>query len=499
MSTAPLDIREIIQLMRRGAWAEALQRIDGVLAVHPTEGRHLVCRAQCLMSLRRKPDAAAAAAAAESLAPSDAFVRNAAGGVYSFCNDHARALGSYDAALALDAGNAEYLYNRAAVRRFLGDLEGAEQDYDRCIAARPADYEAYKNRSDLRTQTRERNHIAQLQALKSTAIADWRGEVQLGYALAKEYEDIGAYAESFAMLSEAARKQRQHLRYDVAMDVATVQWIIEAFPIEHGGGQEHALGGFRGTAGKAEDQPIFVLGLPRSGSTLVERILTSHSALGAAAELDCFALALVAAVRRHTGRERLPRQELVVHAAGVDFAALGHDYMQRARRELDTRGRFVDKMPLNYLYCGLIKRALPGAKIIHVTRYPMAACFAMYKALFKDGYPFSYDLSEIARYYIGYRRLMDHWCAAMPGLIHSVSYEGLVADQLGESRRILEYCGLEWQEACGRPHENRAASTTASAAQVRRPVYASSLTQWQHYEAQLAGLKRELLGAGIAL
>ena len=242
-----------------------------------------------------------------------------------------------------------------------------------------------------------------------------------------------------------------------------------------------------------------MLGLPRSGSTLVERILTSHSSIPSAGELPCFALALVSAVRRHTGRDRLPRQELVAQAAGVDFAALGRDYLQRARRELDTRGRFVDKMPLNYLYCGLIQRALPRAKIIHVTRHPMAACFAMYKALFKDAYPFSYDLNDLARYYIGYRRLMDHWYAAMPGAIHSVSYEALVADQLGESRRLLEFCGLEWQEACARPHDNRAASTTASAAQIRRPVYASSLTQWQHYEPQLAGLKARLSAAGIAL
>lgn len=513
-ATAPLEFREIMELMRSGAWADALRRIDGVLAAQPTpahptpsqpmqaqpmQARHLVCRAQCLMALRRKPEAIAAAAAAESLAPADAFVRDAAGTVYSFGNDHARALLSYDAALAQAPCNAQYLYNRAAVRRFLGDLAGAEQDYDRAIAVRPADYEAYKNRSDLRTQTATCNHIAQLEALKKTPIPDWRGEVQIGFALAKEYEDIGAYAQSFASLSEAAGKQRRHMQYDVATDLATVQWIIDAFPV--GGREQPPAAGdpSRATAGAAADDPIFVLGLPRSGSTLVERILTSHSAVAAAGELPCFALALVSAVRRHTGRDRLPRQELVAQAAAVDFPALGYDYLQRARRELDTRGRFVDKMPLNYLYCGLIQRALPRARIIHVTRHPMAACYAMYKALFKDAYPFSYDLSDLARYYIGYRRLMDHWLAAMPGAIHSVSYEDLVADQLGVSRRLLEFCGLDWQEACARPHENRAASTTASAAQVRRPVYGSSLTQWQHYETQLAGLKAQLTAAGIAV
>ena len=486
--------------MRRGAWTEALQRADRALEAQPLEPRYLIYRAQCLMALRRRADAFAAAAAAELRAPADAFVRDAAGTLFSYGNDHTRALASYDAALAQDADNAQYRYNRATVRRFLGDLEGAEQDYDRVIALRPADYEAYKNRSDLRTQTKERNHVAELQALLARPIADWRGEVQVRYALAKEYEDLGAYAEAFDMLSQAAGRQRQHMQYDVAIDVATVQWIIDAYPrapSAQAGASEDARA--REDAHALEDAPIFVLGLPRSGTTLVERILTSHSTLAAAGELDCLALAIVAAVRRHTARDRLARQELVVNSAGVDFAGLGRDYLQRARREIEARGRFVDKMPLNYLYCGIIRRALPQAKIVHVTRHPMAACFAMYKALFKDAYPFSYDLGEIARYYIGYRRLMDHWLATLPGAIHSVSYEALVADQLGETRKLLEFCGLEWEEACARFHENPTPSTTASAAQVRRPMYSSALAHWQHYETQLAGIRRQLMAAGIAL
>ena len=155
-------------------------------------------------------------------------------------------------------------------------------------------------------------------------------------------------------------------------------------------------------------------------------------------------------------------------------------------------------MPLNYLYCGLIHRALPLAKIVHLTRHPMAACYAMYKTLFKDAYPFSYDLDDIGRYYVSYRRLMDHWESALPGVIHCLSYEALVADQIAETRKLLEYCGLDWEDACVDFHRNTAPTTTASAVQVRQPMYRTSVSQWRHYQAQLEPFARQLRAAGIA-
>jgi hypothetical protein len=284
------------------------------------------------------------------------------------------------------------------------------------------------------------------------------------------------------------------MRYDVAVDVATVDWIIEAFPAalseivqQRGGASSDA----------PSDAPIFIVGLPRSGTTLVDRILGSHSKVYSAGELDHFALCIVDAVRRRSGGATSPRRELIARSADLDFTALGRDYLERARYVVPGELRFTDKMPLNYLYCGLIRRALPNAKIVHVARRPMAVCYAMYKTLFKDGYPFSYDLGEIGRYYIGYRRLMDHWQAMMPAVIYQLSYEALIADQRGETRKLLDFCGLDWQDSCVEFHRNPSPTTTASAAQVRRPLFDSSVSQWRHYAAELAELSGLLSGAGI--
>jgi tetratricopeptide (TPR) repeat protein len=490
--SAAIAHREVLRLMQARDWRGALDAIDRTLTLEPRNAWFLLNRARCLLALRRRREALDAADAVERCSPADPTVLDAVGTLRSFANDHQCALAAYDRAVKLAPQVSGFIYNRASVRRFVGDLDGAEADYDRAIALKPLDYEAYFNRSELRTQTAARNHVIELEALAAQPFADWRGEVQIRYAMAKEYEDLGDYARSFEHLRRGADKRRAHMQYDVATDVATVDWIIETFP--RGPGPNGPAGV---PAHAAEDSPIFVVGLPRSGTTLAERILDSHSLVSSAGELDSFALALVDNVQRRSGREKMPRRELVSLSATLDFAALGQDYLRRARGAFGGAGRFIDKMPLNYLYCGLILRALPNAKIIHMTRHPMAAGYAMYKTLFKDGYPFSYDLRDIARYYAGYRRLMDHWRNTMPGAMYELNYERLVADQLAETRKLLAFCGLEWQDSCAQFHRNPSASTTASASQVRRPIYDSSVAQWRHYAAQLAPLSDALEAAGI--
>jgi tetratricopeptide (TPR) repeat protein len=497
--------REILRLIQTKNWQGAMDGIDQALEVAPDDAKLHFGRAQCLLALGRPAEACEAAAAAQAGASSDPLLLDAIGTLFSRANDQACALAAYERAVSLAPDSPHYLFNRATVYRFLGRLTDAEADYNRVIALKATDYEAYTNRSELRTQSADANHIDELESLVARGIADWRGEVQIRYALAKEYEDIGQYRQSFRHLRQGAAKRREHMRYDVGTDAATVGWIIDAYP----GGpprsrdtvrSEHAArddGAARGEDAPS-DAPVFIVGLPRSGTTLVDRILGSHSKVRSAGELDHFALAIVDAVRRAGGGAQLSRRELIARSADLDFAALGRDYLDRARYAAAGSERFTDKMPLNYLYCGLIRRALPNAKIVHVFRSPMAACYAMYKTLFKDGYPFSYDLTEIARYYIGYRRLMDHWQTTLPGAIHSIGYEAVVADPLEEIRKLLDFCGLEWQDSCAEFHKNPAPTTTASAAQVRRPLYDSSVSQWRHYAEELAELNSLLDAAGIS-
>jgi tetratricopeptide (TPR) repeat protein len=470
----------------QGQLAGALELIQRALALEPTDARNLLQYARCLFATGRLAESLEIAGTAERLSPKDAPVLDAIGSFLSSAGEQQRALAAYSRAIEVDSSRAVFWFNRATVRRFLGQLTEAEADYDRAIRLRPDDHEAYVNRSELRRQTPERNHTDAMERLLARGIAHWRGQVQIRYALAKEYEDLGRYSESWQHLEKGAQLRRLNLRYDVRYDVDTVDWIIKAFP----------EGPAEPVRGCQSGEPIFIVGLPRTGSTLVERILGSHSAVFAAGELNHFAAALVAAAQ--AGNEQpLPRPQLIAATRELDFTAVGADYLQRTRPATAQRPRFTDKLPLNYLYCGLIRRALPNARIVHVTRHPMASCYAMFKTLFRDGYPFSYDLADIAQYYVGYRRLMDHWRRTLPGALYEISYERLIADQEQESRALLAACGLNWEDACLEFHRNPSATTTASATQVRRPIYDTSLNQWRHYEEQLGELKMRLQHAGI--
>ena len=397
--------------------------------------------------------------------------------LYSHLNLHVDAGRCYERVAALSPGDPQALYNWATCLTALGQLEVAEERLNQVIALSPDDHDAQYNRSILRRQTPGRNHVDELRQ----KLSDWQrsptARIALGYALAKELEDLERYRESFAALKTAADTRRRLLSYRVEHDVTTMEQIAEAFDGEYCRR--------RTRAGTSTVRPIFIVGLPRSGTTLVDRILSSHSQVGSRGESSD----LSAILMRLAGP--VPdRKTLVRRATMLDAAELGRGFCARLPR-IGTP-RVIDKTPLNFLYLGLIAAALPQAAIIHVRRQPLDVCYAMYKTLFRMAYPFSYDLTDLACYYSAYSRLMQHWRDTLGSRLIEVDYESLVADQAGETRRLLDACSLPWEDSCLEFHRNERPTLTASAAQVRQPLYSSSVGLWQRYRSELQPLVERL-------
>ena len=390
---------------------------------------------------------------------------------------HARALGQ-------QPDNPQFIYNHSTSLIALGQLDEAEAALDRVIALKPEDSDAWYNRATLRKQTPQRNHVAAIAAQLAKTQESSPSRVALGYALAKELEDLREYPRSFAALKQAADLRRRQLSYRVEDDIETMQLIESAFD-EAFFARQHA--------GHDDARPLFIVGLPRSGTTLVDRILGSHSAINSRGETSDFVMALV----KQAGKVA-NKAELVQRSTTLDLADLGRAYC--ANLGDGPEERMIDKTPVNFLYLGLIAAALPNARIIHLRRNPMDACYAMYKTLFRMAYPFSYDLGDLARYWIGYDQLMTHWKRMLPPeQFIEIDYEDLVANQEVVSRRLIDFVGMPWQDECLAFERNPQPSLTASAAQVRLPIYASSVALWRRYENELAPLKAALEAAGVAI
>lgn len=394
----------------------------------------------------------------------------------------------YEAAYAIAArlaqgGSVGGLSTLAGAAVPLGRMEEVEGLAGQVLALAPEDGETAYTRATLRRQTAASNHIGQLRTRLASLPTSSPVEAGFCYALAKELEDLGEYEQSFDMLARGAAARRQRLSYDVAADEAAIADIIAIFD-----GQWAE----RAPAGDTAEGPIFVLGLPRSGTTLVDRILSSHSAVESLGELNDLTFAIMFLCGRARGK-----RELMERAAACDPAKLGAHYWRAVRGYGVAKPYVIDKTPLNYLYLGLIAKALPNARIVHVQREPMASGYAMFKTLFRMGYPFSYDQSDLGRYIAAYRRLMDHWREIFPCRIIEVSYERLVEAQELETRALIAACGLEWDDACLRFEDNKAAVASASAAQVRQPLYGDAREVWRRYESRLAPM-REAMQRGSA-
>lgn len=381
-------------------------------------------------------------------------------------------------------------FNLASVERYLGNINHAETLLNKAISLNPNDTEAYFLRSSLKKQQTNNNHISELTLRLQNQQLSPLAKTQLYYARAKEQEDIADYTNSFNSLQQGANVRRANMRYAPITDIETLKQIATTYNSDFFKTHE--------TAPRCENsQAIFILGLPRTGSTLVERIISQHDQVVNAGELNDFALQMISEVKTHTHTPPQSKAELVKLSQHIDFKSLGESYINQARPEITTHQCFIDKLPLNSLYIGLIHQALPNAKIIHVTRHPMDTCYAMYKQLFTHGYPFSYQLDELAHYYVAHHQLMQHWHKILPGVIHQIAYEDLISDVEQHAKKLIKYCALDWQAQCCDFDKNIAPSTTASATQVRQKIYQSSKGKWQHFANELSPIQKILEQAGI--
>jgi tetratricopeptide (TPR) repeat protein len=428
-----------------------------------------VLRAKCLFISGETRAAVEAAEAAAKLVGDSPEALDAVGAMFGRLALHGRAKEFFLRAVAQRGDVAQYLFNLAATERMTGALRDAEAHCDAAIALDRHYGLAHYLRSDLRIQAADRNHVEEMETLIGGGRLSPQNEVMLRFALAKEYEDLEMHDRAFGHVDAGCRLQRRLMTYDHAAGIAEIDRIIKTHTRSW---IDAAPPGHAGAA------PVFVAGLPRTGTTLVERIIASHPLAGSVGETGAFAAEMSRAMKGASG----------------DVAGVGQRYMEQVASFGAPRdARFVDKTLQNYLYCGLIHAALPEARIILVQRHPMDAGWAIYKAHFQGKFAFAYDQTELAEYYLAYRKLSRHWRATLPpSVLLEIDYEHIVRDQLAASRRLIAFLGLPWDEEVLRFHESPAPSATASAVQVRRPIYASSIGKWRHHAERLAPLRARL-------
>lgn len=471
-----------------GLLGRALEHLQRAASLNPKSAPYTAYFASALARASRTSEAIQVANIASALPGADTATLLTLGSAYMQCHAFERAHAVFRRAATLAPHAAAARFNFGVTSTFMGKLEQAEAEFEACLDRAPEFWRAYGLRSRLRRQSAQHNHIAQLESLIASHPDSDAAQMELHAALGKEHEDLGDFAKAFEHYRAGKRVGAERRNYSSAQDQARVDAMIRAFPESR-----------PQPNGYPSNEPIFVIGMPRSGTTLVERILSSHPDVHSAGELPNFGMQ----VERLSGvaAADMLSPELIDRCHQLDWERLGLRYVDSTRPQTTNKPRFIDKLPHNFLYTGFIANALPQARIICLRRDPMDTCLSNFRELFAENSPFhrySFDLLDIGRFYIQFERMMAHWRKVLPGRVMEIDYETLVAEQESVSRRLLAHCDLPWDDACLRFEQNRGAVATASTVQVREPIYRSSIGRWKEYGALMDPLEQLLNNAGIA-
>jgi len=467
---------------------QAAELLRQATLLEPSRADFAAEYAKALALMRRMHEAKSAAEKALALGPANPMTLDTLGVVFSQANAHEQAVDVFRRLVAMAPNHAPAHFNLAYALTATGDAAAAEQALEACIRIDARQWIAHWNLAQLRRQTPDSHHIERLKRLLAQYSAQPAAQLYLNMALAKEHEDLGHYPQAFEHYRSAKAAGRPRDGQSAKRDEAIFKRLVESFPLMEKA--EHA--------GDASSAPIFIIGMPRTGTTLLDRILSSHPDVHSAGELQDFPASL-----QRVSASAVPillDPDLPANVRHLDWQALGASYLAATREHAEKARCFIDKLPHNFLYAGFIARALPKAKIICLRRDPLDTCLGNFRHLFEretSYYDYSFDLLDTGRYYLGFDRLMAHWNNVLPGRVLEVHYESLVESQEAETRRLLDFCGLPWNDACLQSERNAAPVNTPNAWQVRAPIYRTALGRWRNYEPQLRELRDLLAEAGV--
>jgi tetratricopeptide (TPR) repeat protein len=403
---------------------------------------------------------------------------------------HHRALKIFEKALSINDHSPAFYYNYAVSAKFAGLFAQAREAFERAIALKPDYYQAHFALSDLGENQNHVHQVARLLALNNPNLHP-DATLHIGHALAKEYEARGLYNDAFAALSNAKDKKLATINYQFVRDQALFTAAKSAINLANQGSASS-------DTGYPDPAPIFVVGMPRSGTTLVERILSNHSDVDSCGELQDFGLAVKELAA--TTSPYVLDLETLQKAQQLDMQALGQRYLERTQAVRQGAKRFVDKLPFNFFYIGLILQALPKAKIIFVQRNPMDTCIGNFRQLFSINspyYAYSFNLLNIARFYLEFHRLGQYWQQLQSANVYHLRYETLAQEPEIEVQKLLKFCDLDWQAQCVNVESNTAPVSTASKVQVREPINTSSIGRWKKYADSTNELQQFFKDHGI--